>query len=157
MGGQVHGAVVQSLNVLQRGIAGVAGNPVGIGRHESESAVTHREDGEETVAGQKDRQLILRYLSGQVEVAKDVVMRQRPARERQPERLADHAVCAVGGDQIGRVEHFLGAVTAAQHGRDAVAVLGTAVSSTPRSILTPCRFSCSVSSRSVSDWASSST
>jgi hypothetical protein len=75
LGGQVHGAVVQSLNVLQRGIAGVAGDAVGIGGHEPEPAVAHQEDGEETVAGQEDRQLIRRYVSGQVEVAKDVVVR----------------------------------------------------------------------------------
>jgi hypothetical protein len=123
-GGQVHGAVVQSLNVLKRGIACVAGDAAGIGGHEPKPAVTHREDGEETVAAQEDRQLILRYIPSQVYVAKDVVMRQRSTRERQPERFANRAVRAVGGDQIRHVKHFLGAVTAAQHGRDAVAVLG---------------------------------
>ena len=91
LGGQVHRAVVEPLNVLQRGIASVAGHAVRVGCHEPESAVAHREDSEETVAGQEDRQLVLGYIPGQVEIAKDVVVGQRLARERQPQRLADRA------------------------------------------------------------------
>ena len=65
------------------------GNAVGVGGHEPEAAVAHREDREESVGRQEDRQLILRHLASQMDVAEHVALRERTPDERQSERLAD--------------------------------------------------------------------
>jgi hypothetical protein len=102
----VHGAVVQVLDVLRRRVCVVAGDAVGVGGHEAEAAVAHREDREETSGGQEDRELVLRHFAGQIHVAEHVVLLDRAALERQPQRLADRTVRAVGRDHVGRRRHL---------------------------------------------------
>ena len=91
-----------------------------------------------------------------VEVTEDVIVCQRLAGEGRPSALRI-ALSSRRRRSDTRRHAFPRRRTAAENGIDAVVVLGNSGHSTPRSILTPCRFSCSVSSRSVSDCASSST
>ena len=106
--------IIEPLDVVERRLGGVAGDPIGIGRHEPEAAVAHREHCEKTVAGQKDRQLVFAHRTSEMQIPEHIVLRQRRALERQAETPADPAVRTVGGDQIRRLRLFFFACRAPQ-------------------------------------------
>ena len=133
---------VRPMGVAVR-IADIGDHPVPPGRD--------REERQRTLRMPEHVEFVrLRLDTGEMNVRKDPVARQRIALELHPQAMTHRAMCAVAADQPCGLKLLFSPVRMPQRGRHLVRSVTNRISSTCRSTCTPQAFRCSSISRSVS-------